>query len=70
LGDYAATWLANRHVAGRPIKARTRDHYSAILEDHLLPTFGSKPLAAITPADVRSWHAATLTDKPTMRSHS
>ena len=23
-GDYAATWLANRHVAGRPIKARTR----------------------------------------------
>ena len=69
-GGYAATWLANRHVAGRPIKARTRDHYGAILEDHLLPTFGSKPLTAISPKDVRDWHAATLTDKPTMRSHA
>jgi integrase len=69
-GDYAATWLANRHVAGRPIKARTREHYTAILEAHLLPTFGARPLAAITPADVREWHATTLVDKPTMRSHA
>jgi integrase len=69
-GDYAATWLANRHVAGRPIKARTREHYAAILEAHLLPTFGAKPLAAITPADIRDWHAATLADRPTMRSHA
>jgi integrase len=69
-GDYAATWLANRHVAGRPIKARTREHYAAILEDHLLLTFGAKPLAAITPKDVRDWHAATLADRPTMRSHA
>jgi integrase len=69
-GDYATTWLANRHVAGRPIKARTSEHYSAILEDHLLPTFGARPLAAITPKDVRNWHATTLTDRPTMRSHA
>jgi integrase len=69
-GDYAATWLANRHVAGRPIKARTRAHYTDILEAHLLPVFGSKPLAAITPKDVRDWHATTLTDRPTMRSHA
>ena len=67
---YAITWLENRHVAGRPIKARTRQHYSAILEDHLLPAFGSKPVAAITPKDVRDWHAATLVDRPTMRSHA
>src|SRR5208337_3637503 len=26
-GAYAAHWLANRQVAGRPIKARTREHY-------------------------------------------
>ncbi len=69
-GAYAATWLAGRHVAGRPIKARTREHYSAILEDHLLPTFGAKPLAAITPKDVRDWHGATLVDRPTMRAHA
>lgn len=69
-GAYAATWLAGRHIAGRPIKARTREHYSAILDDHLLPTFGAKPIAAVTPADVREWHATSLTDKPTMRSHA
>jgi integrase len=58
------------HVAGRPIKARTREHYGAILERHLLPAFGAKPLATITPKDVREWHAAALADRPTMRSHA
>jgi integrase len=69
-GDYATTWLAGRHVAGRPIKTRTRDHYTAILEVHLLPAFGAKSLAAITPKNVREWHAATLADRPTMRAHA
>jgi integrase len=69
-GAYAGTWLAGRHVAGRPIKARTREHYSAILEQHLIPEFGAKPIASITPKDVRDWHATSLTDKPTMRSHA
>lgn len=69
-GVYAAGWLANRQVAGRPIKARTREHYAAILDGHLLPAFGNRQLAAITPADVRDWYAVTLTDRPTMRSHA
>jgi integrase len=67
---YAATWLAGRHVAGRPIKPRTRAHYQALLDDHLLPAFGNKQLAAITPKDVRDWHAATLAGRPTMRAHA
>lgn len=69
-GVYAARWLENRQVAGRPIKARTREHYSAILNDHLLDTFGHRQLAAIRPSDVRDWYAKTLTDRPTMRSHA
>jgi integrase len=69
-GEYAAGWLQNRHVAGRPLKARTVEHYSSILEVYLLPAFGSKPLASILSGDVRSWHTTTLTDKPTMRSHA
>ena len=68
--DFAETWLANRYVSGRPLKQRTRDHYNVILDRHLLPTFGRKPLAAITPQDVREWHAVTLTDSPTMRAHA
>jgi len=67
---YATGWLAGRHVAGRPIKPRTRAHYQALLDDHLLPTFGNRALHKITPTDVRAWHAATLADKPTMRAHS
>ena len=69
-GAYAAGWLDNRQVAGRPIKARTREHYQSILDDHLLPTFGTRQLAAIKPKDVRAWYEATLTDRPTMRSHA
>ncbi|MCV7408784.1 integrase [Mycobacterium florentinum] len=69
-GAYASGWLATRQVAGRPIKARTREHYTAILDDHLLPTFGDRQIAGITPKDVRDWHATTLTDRPTMRSHA
>jgi integrase len=69
-GDYAANWLAGRHVAGRPIKPRTRAHYQDILDGHLVPVFGSRPLTAITAADVRGWHAITLIDRPTLRSHA
>jgi integrase len=67
---YASAWLARRQVAGRPIKARTREHYQAILDDHLIETFGNRQLAAIKPKDVREWYAATLTQQPTMRSHA
>jgi integrase len=69
-GAYATNWLANRQVAGRPIKARTREHYQAILDDHLLGAFGNRQLAAIKPKHVRDWYAATLVDHPTMRSHA
>jgi integrase len=69
-GDYASNWLAGRHVAGRPIKPRTRAHYQDILDAHLIPAFGLRPLASITVADVRDWHAKTLVDRPTLRSHA
>jgi integrase len=67
---YATTWLAGRHVAGRPIKPRTRAHYQALLDDHLLPRFGNRALHTITPADVRDWHAVTLVGRPTLRAHA
>jgi integrase len=69
-GVYADRWLTNRQVAGRPIKARTREHYQNILDDYLIETFGNRQLAAIKPKDIRAWYEATLTDKPTMRSHA
>jgi integrase len=69
-GVYAARWLANRQVAGRPIKARTRAHYQAILDAHLVPAFGARQLGAIKPKDVRAWYEAALVDRPTLRSHA
>lgn len=68
--DYSSTWLASRHVNGRPLKERTREHYAAILQQHLLPVFGSRALAAVEPKDVREWHATALVDRPTLRSHA
>ena len=69
-GVYAKTWLAGRQVSGRPIKERTRQHYQAIIDDHLTDSFGYRPIASITPTDIRDWYAKTLADKPTMRSHA
>ena len=69
-GDYANEWVANRQVAGRPIKDRTRVQYEGILRRELLPAFGSRQLTSITSADVRAWYSKALTSKPTMRSQS
>jgi integrase len=68
-GVYAQRWLENRQVSGRPIKARTREHYDAIISDHLV-SLSPRQLTGIKPKDVRDWYAETLTDKPTMRSHA
>ncbi|SHT00491.1 site-specific recombinase XerD [Mycobacteroides abscessus subsp. abscessus] len=68
--DYARRWLETRTVKGRPLKPRTVDHYRAMLDDHLLPTFGNKPVRDITMEAVDRWYAKTLTDKPTMRAHA
>lgn len=69
-GAYATAWLDGRQVAGRPIKQRTREHYQALLDDHLLDAFGARQLNGISPKDVRTWYGSTLTDRPTLRSHA
>jgi len=68
--EYADQWLATRQVGGRPLKARTVEHYQKLLDDHITDTFGALPIGSITADDVREWYARTLTDKPTMRSHA
>ena len=65
LDSYAAAWLADR-----PLKPRTREHYQALLDKHILPTLGDKPLKALTPVIIRTWHAERGTKTPTMRAHA
>ncbi|MFW0784852.1 site-specific integrase [Gordonia sp. CPCC 206044] len=69
-GEYAENWLTRREVGGRPIKPRTKAHYRRILDAHLLPRFGSLPLASITSAEIRDWYAELLPNRPTMRAHT
>lgn len=52
---YAERWLEERRVRGKPLAARTRDHYENLLRDYLNPTFGALPLADITPGMVNGW---------------
>lgn len=67
---YARRWVETRTVKGRPLKPRTREHYTAMLDDHLIPAFGKKSIRDITMTSVDKWYASTLTDKPTMRAHA
>jgi integrase len=63
--SYADAWIEHRDL-----KARTREHYEKLLEDHILPRFGSMPIASITADDVRAWHAALgKNNTPTLRAH-
>lgn len=67
---YANRWLENRTVKGRPLKPRTKAHYRSLLDDYLIPSFGSKQVRDITMQSVDRWYARTLKDKPTMRAHA
>lgn len=62
--EYAETWLTQRDL-----KQRTREHYRRMLDAHLLPQFGSSPIASIAADDVRSWHARFGAETPTQRAH-
>lgn len=72
---YAGSWLTRRDL-----KPRTREHYAGLLDAHLVPAFGTAPLALITPRDVADWHHAMLmgpargkrkaAPRPTLRAHA
>ncbi|HET7760764.1 MAG TPA: site-specific integrase [Phycicoccus sp.] len=64
-GDYATTW-----VATRDIKPKTREGYEHILSKYLLPAFGARPLAEITPPAVRAWWSSMDPRTPTVRSRA
>lgn len=54
--EYAERWIAARRVRGKPLAARTRDHYRSLLTHYLAPMFGPVPLDEITPSMVNVWH--------------
>jgi len=69
-GEYADAWLAGRTVRGRPLAARTSEHYRKLLDTHLLPTFAGVPLRSITPDMVDNWYVGTAIGRPTTQAHA
>src|SRR6478736_173253 len=61
--SYARRWLQDR-----PLKPRTKDGYEHLLERYLLPVFGDRQLASITPSQVRVWWAGLNQSTPTVNA--
>ena len=57
---YANLWLAQR----TDIRARTKEYYGWLIDNRLVPHFGQKELAKITPVHVRAWHADLAIQTP------
>ncbi len=64
LDAYATTWLADR-----PLKPRTVEHYASLIRHQLAP-LADRPVASLGPAEIRAWHAALDSTKPTLRAHA
>lgn len=63
--SYARGWLEQR-----ALKPRTKDGYEHLLERYLLPVFGGRPLASITPSQVRVWWAGLNRSTPTANARA
>lgn len=68
--DYAAQWLKDREVDGRPLAARTVEGYEALLRTHILPKFGKKHVHTISRQFVNEWYKTLPKDKPTTRARA
>jgi integrase len=65
LTDYASDWIRQR-----PLKPRTRIHYTRIMQNHISAELGSILISNLRPATVRTWYATVSADKPTLRRHA
>jgi integrase len=58
--DYARSWLSRRPE----LSVTTRHDYRKLLDNHLVPEFGTAEIAAIAPSAIRGWWAALATSSP------
>jgi len=63
--QYADKWMARRDL-----KPRTREHYVSLLEHQILPSFGEMHLKGVTSEAVRDWYTDMDPSRPTLRSHA
>lgn len=65
LRTYAERWIAHRQL--RP---RTKAHYESMLKRLILPELGDAKIVTLAPAKIREWHAGLGTAKPTRNAHA
>ncbi|MHA3020124.1 tyrosine-type recombinase/integrase [Mycobacterium sp. BMJ-28] len=65
LRAYADKWIAQRNL-----RTRTKAHYESMLKRLILPDLGDVKLAHLTPTKVREWHTALGTDHETRNAHA
>ena len=58
--EYATLWLNQR----TDIRPRTREYYGWLIKKKLIPHFGDREIAKVTPVHVRSWYAGIAADTP------
>ena len=58
--EYATLWLAQR----TDIRPRTREYYCWLIKKKLVPHFGDREIAKVTPVHVRSWYAGIAAETP------
>ena len=63
-GEFAQVWLSQREL-----KPRTFEHYGKILDNHLLPAFGSERVAVLSSDLIKEWYSAWGSKTPTLKSH-
>ena len=52
VADWLNSWLRAKETGSKTIRPRTIEHYRLIVEKHLTPAIGQKPLAKLTPTDI------------------
>jgi integrase len=65
LKKYADKWLQQR-----PLRPRTKQLYTSLLDRLILPDLGAIKLVKLTPARVREWHSELGSETPTRNAHA
>lgn len=70
LAAFLRSWITGLRDARRQrVRPRTLDHYTLIVERHIIPALGRYPLAAVTPRRIQAWLDADEGSPQTIRHH-
>ena len=60
VAEWLASWLRAKESGSKKIRPRTIEHYRLVVDKHIVPAIGKKPLAKLTPTDVERMLGAQL----------